>query len=125
MDNNVWKIVGEIAGIGGIALAAIVYIFREVIRAQKVFSQVTRRHTYELFNKIITYTFIIGILGIAAYIIISLYNGNAGSRSSDPTPSPTPVISSNTGNTQRPSPTPLVSGNIGKVQTLVLCNFSF
>lgn len=117
MDNSVWKVVGGIAGIGGIAIAAVVYVFREIVRSQKVFTPVTRKHTYELLNRVITYTFIIGILGIVAYIVISLYSGNAAPRPTGPTPTPTPATVNSPGGNQAPPQTPLLPVNAGNTQT--------
>ena len=87
------KTTGVVAGIGGIALAVVFLVFREVIRVQKVFTQVTREHTFKLFSKIITYTFIVGILVIIAYVIISIYSGTGNLSHSEQTMSPSTLNS--------------------------------
>lgn len=69
MDYDLFKIVGVIAGIGGIALASVVYIFREVIR-KEIFPQLTKGQAYQLLNRIIFLTFVIGVLGIIAYLVV-------------------------------------------------------
>jgi hypothetical protein len=115
--DHVWKTVGEYAGIGGIALIVVLIVFREVIRMQKLFTPVTRTHSYQLLNKIITYTCIIGIVGIVAYTIISLFSGRVNFGISGPTPSPTPALSNNLGNVQPPSQNELNSENSRKGQT--------
>lgn len=61
MDSNLFKIVGVIAGIGGIAIATVVLIFREVIR-KEIFPQLTKHQAYILLNRIIVLTFVIGAL---------------------------------------------------------------
>ena len=116
MDNEVWRIVGGVAGIGGIALTFVAYVFKEVIRAKGVFTPVTRKHTYQLLSKIITHTSVIGILGIIAYVIISLHNGTVIPSFIAPNPSASPV-SANNANLQQISPTSVESANIGRVPT--------
>ena len=74
MDYQLFKIAGAIAGIGGLALASVVYIFREVIR-KEIFPQLTKEQAYGLLNRIIVLIFIIGVLGIIAYIVVNWRNG--------------------------------------------------
>lgn len=93
MDSNLFKIVGVVAGIGGIALATVVYIFREVIR-KEIFPQLTKEQAYNLLNRIIVLTFVVGVLGVGAYIIVAKWNGevNRNQKSNGgPTPTPTPI----------------------------------
>lgn len=81
------------AGIGGIALASVVYIFREVIR-KEIFPRLTKGQAYKLLNRIIVLIFVIGVLGIVAYLVVNWQNGNrnATNQSRDgQTPTPTPV----------------------------------
>jgi hypothetical protein len=105
MDYDLFKIVGGIAGFGGVALASVVYIFREIIR-KEIFPQLTKEQAYKLLNRIIILIFIIGLLGIIAYIIVASRNGNPNSpRTQDKqTPPSTPVVSTTA---QTPSPTPI------------------
>lgn len=93
MDNNLFKIVGAIAGIGGIGLASVVYIFREIIR-KEIFPQLTKEQAYKLLNRIVILTFTVGFSGIIAYVIVS---SRSGALTSTRTPdeqrrSPTPVV---------------------------------
>lgn len=74
MDSNLFKIAGVVAGIGGIAIATVVLIFREVIR-KEIFPQLTKHQAYNLLNRIIVLTFVIGALGIGAYIVTAKWNG--------------------------------------------------
>ena len=93
MDSNLFKIVGVVAGIGGIALGTVVYIFREVIR-KEIFPQLTKEQAYNLLNRIIVLTFVVGVLGIGAYIIVAKRNGEISSNQNSNgglTPTPTPV----------------------------------
>jgi hypothetical protein len=75
MDYTFWKIAGAVAGIGGIALASVVYIFREVIR-KEIFPQLTKGQSYKLLNRIIVLIFIIGVLGIIAYLVVNWQNAD-------------------------------------------------
>jgi hypothetical protein len=77
VDYELFKIAGAIAGIGGLALAAVVYTFREVIR-KEIFPQLTKEQAYKLLNRIIVLIFIIGVLGIVAYLIVNWQNGSGG-----------------------------------------------
>lgn len=93
MDYHLLKIAGAVAGIGGIAVAAVVYIFREVIR-KEIFPQLTKEQAYKLLNRITVLIFIIGVLGIAAYLVVNWQNGdpNTNLARGDRTPTPTPVV---------------------------------
>jgi hypothetical protein len=92
VDYEFFKIAGAVAGIGGLALAAVVYIFREVIR-KEIFPQLTKEQAYKLLNRIIVLVFIIGVLGIAAYLVVNWQNGNRNTNRGreGQTPTPTPV----------------------------------
>jgi hypothetical protein len=93
MEYDLFKIVGVVAGIGGIALASVVYIFREVIR-KEIFPQLTKEQAYKLLNRIIVLTFVIGVLGIGAYLVIAGLNREINSNKNingGQTPTPSPV----------------------------------
>jgi hypothetical protein len=93
MDYELFKIAGAVAGIGGIALAAVVYIFREVIR-KEIFPQLTKEQAYKLLNRIIILVFVIGVLGVVAYLIVNWQNGsirNSNHNRDEQAPTPTPA----------------------------------
>ncbi len=103
MDYEFFKIAGAIAGIGGLGLAGVVYIFREVIR-KEIFPQLTKGQAYRLLNRIIILIFVIGILGIIAYLIVNWQNGNhqannynQNPNANNPTPTPTPAATTLSG----------------------------
>jgi hypothetical protein len=52
MDLELIKTVGQIAGIGGIALGVLLILFREIIR-KKIFPQLTKEQAYSLLKLII------------------------------------------------------------------------
>lgn len=65
MESN-WLNIFGMAGIGGLALAAVVYVFKEVIR-KEIFPTLTKQHAYDLLYRIVLFSFILGVLGILAY----------------------------------------------------------
>jgi len=98
MDYQFFKLAGAVAGIGGLALGAVVFIFREVIR-KEIFPRLTKAQAYSLLNRIVILIFVIGVLGIAAYLLINWRNQNdryslGGSQAPTPAPSvPAPQVS--------------------------------
>lgn len=61
------KTLGQVAGIGGIALGSFLLIFRDVVRRQ-IFGQMNRVQTYRLFRLIVILTWSIAVLGIGAWV---------------------------------------------------------
>jgi hypothetical protein len=68
---NILKVVGGVAGIGGIAVGVLLIIFRDIIR-KKIFPQLTKDQAYRLLKLISLLAFFVAIIGIAAYVIIEL-----------------------------------------------------
>src|ERR1039457_4853277 len=66
MTANVLRIVGQIAGIGGIALGIFLLLFREVIR-KTIFPMLTRDQAYRLLRMVLIFVWSIAVLGIAAW----------------------------------------------------------
>jgi hypothetical protein len=90
MDFDWLKTSGAIAGIGGIAIASVAYVFREVIR-KEVFPRLTKAQAYKLLNRMITLIFVIGVFGLLTYGVISLRTKSNNSQQSETTLSPPPV----------------------------------
>lgn len=91
MDYDLFKIVGVIAGIGGIAIAAVVYIFREVIR-KEIFPRLNKGQAYQLLNRVIILAFVIGALGIIAYVVVAgLNRKNDGNKNINDSQTPIPA----------------------------------
>jgi hypothetical protein len=67
MDTSTLKIVGQIAGIGGLALGVFLIIFRNIIR-KNIFPTFTKEQSYKIIRLMIVLTFIIAALGIFAWI---------------------------------------------------------
>ena len=62
------KLVGQIAGIGGLALGVLLLVFREVIR-KSIFPMLAAEHAYKIIRLIVFLTFLIAAGGIAAWVV--------------------------------------------------------
>lgn len=73
MENSVSLVreIGQIAGIGGLALGTLALIFREVIR-KNVFPSLTKTHAFQILRLIIVLTFSVAALGIGAWVFAPL-----------------------------------------------------
>lgn len=67
MEASVLETVGQVAGIGGIALGVVLIVFREIIR-KKIFPQLTKQQAYSLLRLITVFTFSVAIAGIGAWV---------------------------------------------------------
>jgi len=67
MNPETFKILGQIAGIGGVALGLASFIFREIIR-KSIFPTLSKEHAYKLLRLIVVLAWLIGILGVMAWI---------------------------------------------------------
>lgn len=66
---DILKTVGQIAGIGGLALGVFLILFREVIR-RKIFPELPKPQAYKLLRLIIILVFIVTIVGIGAWVYV-------------------------------------------------------
>ncbi len=64
MDLKTWA---AVAGVGGLALAAATYVFRDII-ARDVFSKMPARLTYQLLRLIVVCAFALGVIGVSGWI---------------------------------------------------------
>lgn len=79
MDSDSLKNIFGAAGLGGIGVAAIVYVFREIVRKQGIYPKLGRDHAYKLLNRIIVFTFIIGLAAIGTYALLNFQSSKNGS----------------------------------------------
>ena len=63
MELNLLKTVGQIAGIGGLAIGMLVLIFRDVIR-KKIFPKLSREQAYSLLRLILILAWSVALVGI-------------------------------------------------------------
>ncbi len=69
MEPSLLKTVGQIAGIGGIALGVLLLVFRDVIR-KNIFPQLASVQAYRLIRLVVVLTFLIAALGISAWVYV-------------------------------------------------------
>src|SRR3982750_2049400 len=67
MDAETLKVVAQVAGIGGIALAVLLMVFREVIRKNS-FPSLSQQEGYRLLRLVIISTWSIAIIGVGAWV---------------------------------------------------------
>ncbi len=68
---DVMEVVASIAGIGGIAIALALYVFRDIIR-KKIFPTLQQKQAYRLIGYIIAATTLISLAGIVAWVIVKI-----------------------------------------------------
>jgi len=74
MDTAILKTVGEIAGIGGLSLGVVLLLFRDVIR-KNIFPRLGVQEAYRLLRLIVVLVFMIGIAGLAAWVVTARDGG--------------------------------------------------
>jgi hypothetical protein len=67
MDADVLKIVGQVAGIGGLALGVFLLLFRDIIR-KNIFPKLPSVEAYRLLRLITGAVWSVAIVGIAAWV---------------------------------------------------------
>ena len=67
MAEKVLQVVGQIAGIGGLAIGLLVIIFRDVIR-KNIFPSLTKKQGFQLLTLIVVLSWSVAIIGIAAWV---------------------------------------------------------
>lgn len=67
MDENLLKVVAQVAGIGGVAIGALLLVFRDIIRKQ-IFPTLDRQRSYQLLLLISVLTWTVALAGIGAWI---------------------------------------------------------
>jgi hypothetical protein len=83
-DLSLIKTVGQIAGIGGLSIGALILIFRDIIR-RSIFPTLTNQHAFRLLTLILILTWSISITGIVAWAYVERLKTvaqGAGKRSS-------------------------------------------
>jgi hypothetical protein len=67
MDAETLKVVAQVAGIGGIALAVLLMVFREVIQ-KNIFTRLSQEEGYRLLRLMIVSTWSVAIIGVGAWV---------------------------------------------------------
>lgn len=73
MNSEFIKILGEIAGIGGISLGVLLILFREIIR-KNLFKRFSQNESYYFFRLLVILVFAISALGISAYVLVNYFS---------------------------------------------------
>ena len=69
MDASVLKVVGQVAGIGGLSLGVFLLLFREVIR-KNIFPKLPAQEAYKLLRLITGAVWSVAIVGILAWVYV-------------------------------------------------------
>lgn len=74
METELLKVVGQVAGIGGIALGVFLLLFRDLIRQvfQKIFPQLTKQQATDIIKLAMILIWSLALVGILAWIGVSL-----------------------------------------------------
>jgi len=75
MDTEILKIVGQVAGIGGLALGVCLLLFRDVIR-KNIFPNLNRQQGYRLLLLIVVLTWTIALAGLGAWVYVRTLEKN-------------------------------------------------
>jgi len=78
MELELFKAIGQVAGIGGISLGVVLILFRDVIK-KNIFPKLTQDQAYKLLRLLIILTCSIGITGIIAWVYPSNNKNNSNS----------------------------------------------
>ena len=71
MELEILKVAGQIAGIGGLAVGAIVLIYRDVI-AKNIFPSLTKAQSYSLLKLVVILSWSVAMSGIGAWTYVSV-----------------------------------------------------
>jgi hypothetical protein len=71
MDAKLLEIVGQIAGIGGLALGVLLIVFRDIIR-KNIFPKLPPAQAYRLLRLITAAVWSVAVIGIIAWAFVSL-----------------------------------------------------
>ena len=104
MDATLLKNLGEVAGLGGLSVGAVIVVFREAIR-KNIFPKLNARDAYRTIRLIVTLTFSVAVTGIAAWAYVEVQA--SGQSASQTTSGPnSPIISNVTGSVTTNSSSP-------------------
>jgi Trk-type K+ transport system membrane component len=96
MDATLLKDLGAVAGLGGLSIGVVMAIFREVIR-KNIFPKLNARDAYRTIRLIVTLTFSVAVIGIAAWAYVEVQaSGKSAAQTTSGANSP--IISGVTGN---------------------------
>jgi hypothetical protein len=71
IDSEILKTVGQVAGIGGIAIGALILVFREIIR-KNIFPNLIRQQAYRLLVLMVVFVWTVAIAGLVAWTYVKV-----------------------------------------------------
>jgi Carboxypeptidase regulatory-like domain len=71
MDAKLFEVLGKYAGLAGLSIGVVLMIFSSLLKL-KIFSKLTSANTYALLRQLMYLTFVIGIVGIIAWLSINI-----------------------------------------------------
>ena len=74
MEAEILKTLGQIAGIGGLALGVFLLLFRDIIR-KNIFPKLPAPEAYRLLRLITVAVWSIAVVGIGAWVLVSYGSG--------------------------------------------------
>jgi len=77
MDASVLKVVGQVAGIAGLALGVFLLLFREIIR-RTIFPKLPPDEAFRFLRLIIGAVWTVALAGIAAWVLAGNVTANCG-----------------------------------------------
>jgi hypothetical protein len=75
METKILQIVGQVAGIGGIALGILLILFREIIR-KNIFPNLTKEQAYKLLRLIVILVWTVALAGLVCWVYVKIKSPN-------------------------------------------------
>jgi hypothetical protein len=72
VDAQILRTVGQVGGIGGVALGVLLLVFRDVIR-KKIFPTLTKEQAYGLLRLVVLLVWVVALTGIAAWVWVATH----------------------------------------------------
>jgi hypothetical protein len=79
MDKGLFEVLGKYAGIGGISIGLILVLYGQMASTAKTKAGLPASLSYRLLRLLVVLTFVIGVLGIAAWLTVTLSSPTANS----------------------------------------------
>ena len=97
METETLKVLGQVAGIGGIALGVFMVLFRDLIRGvfQNIFPQLTKQQATEIIKMAMFFIWSLALVGILAWA--GIFGGSSSNISQNASGNATAVIQTGNG----------------------------
>jgi len=71
MEANILKIVGQIAGLGGLSLGIVLILFKEIIK-KEIFPKLTKKQAHSILRLILILSWLTGIFGLSIWAYVEI-----------------------------------------------------